>query len=91
MNTPEPRTGQVIELGPDASPQFTHPIRIRVQQVIASGYHDWRWLTGYQLDTHGNAVERRELFVRLTGLHVLDTPVRPTAARRPPASTREQR
>jgi hypothetical protein len=32
-------------------------------------YRGWAWLTGYQLDDRGNAVEKREIFVQLAGLH----------------------
>jgi hypothetical protein len=28
----------------------------------------WAWLDGYQLDSTGDAVERRSIFVQLTGL-----------------------
>lgn len=35
-------------------------------------YVGWAWLTGYVLDTHGNAVERREVFVQEAGLIWVD-------------------
>jgi hypothetical protein len=28
----------------------------------------WAWLDGYQLDTSGDAIERRSIFVQLVGL-----------------------
>ncbi|MFD0819345.1 hypothetical protein [Micromonospora zhanjiangensis] len=31
-------------------------------------YDGWVWLTGYELDAEGNAVERREVYVQLAGL-----------------------
>ncbi|MFF0150898.1 hypothetical protein [Micromonospora sp. NPDC005203] len=30
--------------------------------------HGWVWLSGYELDRHGTAVARREVFVQLAGL-----------------------
>jgi hypothetical protein len=31
-------------------------------------YDGWTWLDGYQLDTGGDAVERRSIFVQIDGL-----------------------
>src|SRR5262245_3180228 len=64
-----PRSGEVLCVTRSASAQFTEPIMFRVIRV-----HDWQtadgwaWLDGYQLDSTGDAVERRSIFVQLTGL-----------------------
>jgi hypothetical protein len=64
-----PRSGDVLRVTRAASVQFAEPMMFRVIRV-----HDWRtydgwaWLDGYQLDTSGNAVERRSIFVQLRGL-----------------------
>ena len=64
-----PRTGDVLCVTRAASAQFTEPIMFRVIRV-----HDWQtadgwaWLDGYQLDSSGDAVERRSIFVQLVGL-----------------------
>ena len=64
-----PRSGDVLCVTRSASAQFTEPIMFRVIRV-----HDWQtadgwaWLDGYQLDSTGDAVERRSIFVQLTGL-----------------------
>jgi hypothetical protein len=36
-----------------------------------STYHGWVWLDGYELDSSGDAVERRSIFVQLDGLRQL--------------------
>lgn len=65
------KPGTVVWLNLNASPQFVHPVRFRIiSQKPAAQYDDWIWLTGYQLDDGGNAVERREVFVGLAGLQV---------------------
>ncbi len=64
-----PRSGDVLRVTRAASAQFTEPIMFRVIRV-----HDWQtadgwaWLDGYQLDSAGDAVERRSIFVQLRGL-----------------------
>ena len=64
-----PRSGDVLRVTRAASVQFAEPMLFRVIRV-----HDWEttagwaWLDGYQLDTSGDAVERRSIFVRLCGL-----------------------
>lgn len=64
-----PRPGDVLRLTTAASVQFSRPLMFRVIRVqdwiCADG---WAWLDGYQLDTAGEAVERRSVFVRLAGL-----------------------
>lgn len=67
-----PRSGDVLCVTRAASAQFTEPIMFRVIRV-----HDWQtadgwaWLDGYQLDSSGDAVERRSIFVQLGGLRSL--------------------
>jgi len=49
--------------------QFTEPIMFRVIRVHDwPTYDGWAWLDGYQLDTVGDAVERRSIFVQIDGL-----------------------
>jgi hypothetical protein len=60
--------------------QFSAPLLFRVIRVHDwSTYDGWAWLDGYELDSSGDAVERRSIFVQVSGLQRL--PVRPTAAR----------
>jgi hypothetical protein len=64
-----PRSGDVLRVTRQASVQFTEPMMFRVIRV-----HDWQtvdgwaWLDGYELDSTGDAVERRSIFVELNGL-----------------------
>lgn len=66
-----PRSGDVVRVARAASVQFDgrRAIDFRVIRV-----HDWQtcdgyvWLDGYQLDHHGQAVERRTVFVMHAGL-----------------------
>ncbi len=68
-----PRTGDVLHLTESASVQFAggRAILFRVIRV-----HDWLtstgwvWLDGYELNTAGDAVERRTLFVQVDGLRM---------------------
>jgi hypothetical protein len=78
---PLPRSGEVYALGTAASVQFTtRPILFRVIRVeTGDTYAGWVWLDGYEINTAGDAVERRSVFVQLAGLH------------RRVESTREQR
>jgi hypothetical protein len=64
-----PRTGDVLRVTKTASVQFTHPMLFRVIRVHDwQTYDGWAWLDGYQLNTTGDAVERRSIFVLLQGL-----------------------
>jgi hypothetical protein len=64
-----PRSGDVLRVTRSASVQFREPMMFRVIRV-----HDWQtpdgwaWLDGYQLDSSGDAVERRSIYVQLRGL-----------------------
>jgi hypothetical protein len=56
-----------------ASPQFAEPVLFRVIRVLDwQTYDGWVWLDGYQLDTSGDAVARRSVFVQLSGLQRAD-------------------
>jgi hypothetical protein len=44
-------------------------------------YDGWAWIDGYQLDAAGDAVARRDIFVRLAGLRAAD-PMPAAAPRR---------
>jgi hypothetical protein len=64
-----PRAGEVLTLTKAASPQFHRPTRFRTIRVLDwETYDGWAWLDGYQLDTRGEAVERRSVFVCVAGL-----------------------
>ncbi|GIG85977.1 hypothetical protein [Plantactinospora endophytica] len=66
-----PRPGMVLYVGAAASVQFGggRAMLFRVTRVCQlPTYHGWCWLTGYSLDEHGDAVQRREIFVQLAGL-----------------------
>jgi hypothetical protein len=64
-----PRSGDVLRVTRSASVQFVEPMMFRVIRI-----HDWQtidgwaWLDGYQLDSAGDAVERRSIFVQIGGL-----------------------
>ncbi|MDG4833980.1 hypothetical protein O7627_32435 [Solwaraspora sp. WMMD1047] len=63
--------GDVVYVGRSASVQFsgTSAFVFRVIRVDdRPTYHGWAWLEGYQLDRNGDAVDRREIFVRPAGL-----------------------
>lgn len=63
------RAGETIRLDRRASPQFVYPIKLRVIRVLdRPTYHGWTWLDGYELDGPGNAVRRRELYVKCDGV-----------------------
>lgn len=75
-----PRCGDVLLLTRSASPQFVHPIMFRFTRVVDSSTcpDGWAWLDGYQLNSLGDAIERRTLFVYLPGIRPAKDPVRPT-------------
>ncbi|WP_326552144.1 hypothetical protein [Micromonospora sp. NBC_01813] len=67
----DPKVGDVLHIGAQASVQFagTRSLILRVTAVRKKPtYEGWCWLTGYVLDLHGDAVERREVFVQRAGL-----------------------
>ena len=64
-----PRSGDVLRVTKAASVQFAQPLMFRVIRVHEwSTYDGWAWLDGYQLNSAGDAVERRSIFVQLKGL-----------------------
>ncbi|TYB98097.1 hypothetical protein FXF53_18400 [Micromonospora sp. WP24] len=67
------RAGDVLHLTRAASPQFARPIFFRLIKVHTElqTYDGWRWLDGYQLNSKGDAVNRRELYVFEAGIRVL--------------------
>jgi hypothetical protein len=66
-----PRPGDLIGLTRAASVQFAED-RAAMFRIISIDqrptYAGWVWLVGYTLDKHGQAVERREVFVQTSGL-----------------------
>ena len=64
-----PRSGDVLRLTRSASVQFVEPMLFRVIRVHEWSADDgWAWLDGYQLDSAGDAVRRRSIYVQLAGL-----------------------
>ncbi len=75
-----PRSGELLRITRDASVQFTSPLMFRVIRVHDwSTYDGWAWLDGYELDSTGDAVERRSIFVQVGGLERV--PVAPASRR----------
>jgi hypothetical protein len=79
------RPGDVVELNRLVSVQFSSPIMVRVTRVYdwVTTWDGWCWLSVYVLDERGDAVERRDVYVRLDAL----VPLRGTNAvkSQPPA------
>jgi hypothetical protein len=64
-----PRAGAVVRLGRAASIQFAVPILFRVIRVHDwITYDGWKWLDGYELNSRGDAVVRRSVFVQIAGI-----------------------
>lgn len=66
-----PRPGDLVYIGLLASVQFggLAAFCFRVIRVHDwSTYDGWCWLDGYQLNASGDAVERRSIFVQMSGL-----------------------
>ncbi|HCT75378.1 MAG TPA: hypothetical protein DGG94_09250 [Micromonosporaceae bacterium] len=64
-----PQAGDILQVGREASVQFRHPMMFRVIRVHDwPTYDGWMWLDGYQLNSAGDAVERRSIFVQQAGL-----------------------
>jgi hypothetical protein len=69
-----PRSGDVIQVDGEASVQFGGGREIGFRLIRVHDwptYDGWVWLDGYELNGCGEAVERRSIFVRIAGLHVL--------------------
>lgn len=53
----------------EASVQFASPLLFRVIRVHNwSTYDGWAWLDGYELNSAGEAIDRRSIFVQVSGL-----------------------
>jgi hypothetical protein len=78
-----PKAGDVLRVTRAASIQFVEPLLFRVIRVHDwPTYDGWAWLDGYQLNASGDAVDRRSIFVQLSGLQWAQpasgvTPLRP--------------
>ncbi|MEU7926173.1 hypothetical protein [Micromonospora sp. NPDC049107] len=85
--------GDLLHLTPAASVQFSRPFYFRLIRVLEDRitYDGWAWIEGYELDTRGDAVARRQLFVQPAGLRKLAPSPRPAASpvRREPAPVRK--
>jgi hypothetical protein len=67
-----PRSGELLKITRDASVQFSAPLLFRVIRVHDwSTYDGWAWLDGYELDSAGDAVQRRSIFVQVRGVQRL--------------------
>lgn len=81
-----PESGDVIHITKAASVQFCYPFLFRVISVDPRPtYEGWAWIHGYELNSAGEAVERRELFVQVAGLrpHTKASKKRPAKPRQP--------
>ncbi|WBB52287.1 hypothetical protein [Verrucosispora sp. WMMD573] len=80
--TPRVRPG-VYLLTREASPQFHTPILVRViRHLKRTTYDGWAWVDVYQLDRHGDATQRRALFLRPAAMRPVNVPPVPYAERR---------
>jgi len=73
--------------------QFTSPVLFRVIRVHDwPTYDGWVWLDGYELNSTGDAVERRSIFVQLSGLRPVGKAPDPRSrnARRPTPANQGQ-
>ncbi len=84
-----PRSGDVLRITRAASVQFSTPMLFRVIRVHDwTTYTGWIWLDGYELNSRGDAVERRSIFVQVAGLQQAQLRSAPAAPRRAaPAQT----
>jgi hypothetical protein len=81
-----PRSGDVLHVTRAASVQFAEPMLFRVIRVHDwPTYEGWIWLDGYELDAAGDAIERRSIFVQISGLRQVGTApdIRSRGHRRP--------
>jgi len=84
-----PRAGDILHVTREASVQFATPIFFRVIRVHDwPTYDGWLWLDGYQLNAAGDAVERRSIFVQISGLRAVqqNTPANRGAVAQPRAA-----
>lgn len=82
-----PRSGDVLHVTRAASVQFVEPILFRVIRLHDwPTYDGWCWLDGYELNSVGDAVMRRSIFVQPAGLRPVRAPQpKPRPAHRPPS------
>ncbi|WP_422735312.1 hypothetical protein ACN263_17075 [Micromonospora sp. WMMD729] len=73
---PQVRSGDLLHLTRTASPQFAHPISVRVIRARTDRptYHGWLWIDAYQLGPVGDAVVRRKLYLMPAGARRLTYP-----------------
>ncbi|MEO3924318.1 hypothetical protein ABGB07_10720 [Micromonosporaceae bacterium B7E4] len=67
----EPRPGDLLVVDGRASVQFLGDRALLLRVVAVDDrptYHGWVWLAGYVLTLQGQALEKREIFVRRAGL-----------------------
>jgi hypothetical protein len=89
VRAPEPKPGDVLLIGREASVQFAGDRRLKLRVISVDRkwtYNGWVWLTGYVIDRDGSAAERREIFVQRRGLYRLAgraTSTTPTGGRAP--------
>lgn len=82
-----PRGGDVLHITKAASVQFAAPIFYRVIRVHDwPTYEGWVWLDGYEMNTAGDAVERRSIFVQINGLRFVQPKFDPRARNARPAA-----
>lgn len=70
LGEPVPEPGDLLLVGAAASVQFGGDRALVVRVISVSDkptYDGWAWLTAYVLDQHGQAVDKREIFVQLAG------------------------
>jgi hypothetical protein len=83
-----PNSGDILVIDRDASVQFLKPMRFRVIRILKrETYEGWLWLEGYEVNQHGDAVERRQIFVQARGLRMA-IPIQPAVPRARPMNTR---
>ncbi|MFG1919182.1 hypothetical protein [Micromonospora sp. NPDC048898] len=87
------RAGDVVRLTTAASVQFSRPIVVRVIRELSDRhtYDGWLWLDAYELSPKGEAIARRELYVRRHGVQVQFRAPRRGNETRPPAPIRRTR
>lgn len=74
-----PQPGDVLVVDHEASVQFSGRCQLVLRVISVSQkqtYEGWAWVTGYVLDGSGNAISRREVFVRPAGLRLHTPPVK---------------
>ncbi|TCB97128.1 hypothetical protein E0H26_12595 [Micromonospora zingiberis] len=85
--TPPRVSPGVYLLSRDASPQFSQPVLVRVIRTLdRPTYHGWAWVDVYQLDRHGDATQRRALYLMPAGIRPVTVPPVPYGRRGPPRS-----